>query len=468
MAIDRSRGTVAPRRDRAGSAGKGAPRGNQTTEAPVLQLQRWAGNRAVAGAIGRATTAPLPVQRRGPQDDKRAFVREVIDFFTGASRFYDTKAEVTQRRVQAGRPPPAADATLREIGRILPSWKTTYDGARQIVTTDLGNDATLTTELRTGYESALVSLRRLAADAPRVNVILVAAPGRDDDAFIANATAYARTYFARPPSGDTVVVVEGIASLDALFSAVESAQPERMVRRVDIFAHGTIQPSNQLKLAGRWHTADQIEVALDARRLTSEHIQSATRVDARTTIEFHGCRLGGGEGEAFLGAAGRAIGGRRGQAVTGYRERWFPRRYQVNWRGHAVTDTAADIYGPQALPISRGRGAARARVANRDRFVRDFEAHALRMYDQVVSGSLEAKAFLTPQEMAAGGLSRDRKIAVMRQMYDRNGAWLLGFLNPQHQVPDLDPTRALPRDDYTFTREHEAWERRTLTVRSGP
>jgi len=468
MTIERTRGSPAPRRGRAGSAGKVAPRGTPTTEAPALQLQQLAGNRAVAGAIGRVASAPLPVQRRGPQDDKRAFVREVIDFFTGASHFYATKAEVIQQRVQAGRPPPAAEATLREIARILPSWKTTYDGARQIVTTDLGNDATLTTELRTGYESALVSLHRLAADAPRVNVILVAAPGQDDDAFIANATAYARTYFTRPPPGDTVVVVEGVASLEALFSAVEAAEPERMVRRVDIFAHGTIQPSNQLKLAGRWHTADQIEAALDARRLTSEHIQSATRVDARTTIEFHGCRLGGGDGETFLGAAGRAIGGSRGQAVTGYRERWFPRRYQVNWRGHAVTDTAADIYGPQALPISRGGGAARVRTANRDRFIRDFEAHTLRMYDQVVSGSLEAKAFLTPQEIAGGGLSRDRKIAVMREMYDRNGAWLIGFLNPQHQVPDLDPTQALPRNDYTFTREHDAWDHRTLTVRSGP
>jgi hypothetical protein len=433
----------------------------------VLDLQRLAGNRAVTGWIGPEAVAPSQVQRNARQDTQAAFVNEVIEFLEGATRYYDTKAGVIRSRAGLGQPPPPADVTLREIARILPSWRTTYDNARQIVGSDLGNDAMLTAKLGSSYEAALGALRRMTADAPRVNVVLVAAPGRDDDMFIRNATAYARTYFTRPPSGDTVVVVEGVASLDQLFAGVESAQPERMVRRVDIFAHGTIQPSNQLKLAGRWHTADQIEVALDARRLTSEYLQSASRFDAHTTVEFHGCRLGGGEGERFLGAAGRAFGGVRGQAVVGYRERWFPRRYQVDWRGHPVTDTASEVYGPQALPISRGRGSTRQRIANRDRFVRDFEAHALRLFDQVISGSLEARSVLAPQELN-GAVSRDRKIEVMREMYDWNGAWLLGFLHPAHRVPDLDPAAALRRRDYTFTREHEAWENRTLTVRLSP
>jgi hypothetical protein len=291
------------------------------------------------------------VQRDPPPQDRRIIVDETVAFFEGAARFYTAKAETLAVNARLGRPPPTPEATLAEIARVLPGWKVAYDSARQTVTDHLGNDPALGSRLGSSYEAALAALRRPARDAPRVNVIIVAAPGRDDDEFLRNAADYARTYFATPPSGDTVTVVERVASLDELFAAVESAQPERMVRRIDIFAHGTINPSNQLKLAGRWHSAAQIETALDARRLTSNLLQSTSRVDDRSTIEFHGCRLGGGEGEQFLGAAGRALGGAHGQQVVGYRERWFPRRFRVNWRGHQVVDTARDVYGDQALPI---------------------------------------------------------------------------------------------------------------------
>jgi hypothetical protein len=154
--------------------------------------------------------------------------------------------------------------------------------------------------------------------------------------------------------------------------------------------------------------------------------------------------------------------------VVGYRERFFPRRYQLNWRGDPVKDTGQDIYGSDALPIRKGRGPERQRLANQRVFISQFEADAIRLFDNVVRGSLEVQSFLSPQEQSASDLSRDRKIEVMRLMYDPNGAWLLGFLNPAHNVPDMDPARALPRDDYTFTRERDAWNERILQVRVGP
>lgn len=434
-------------------------------EHPVEALQRLAGN--------RVTAALLSVQRDGPRTatdaDRRTFVELLVRFFDGAADFYHTRAMVQAAPALPRMPHPTPEANLAEIARVMAAWKPAYDNGRQIITDSLHGDAALTGQLRRSYERALEALHGLARNGPRVNVVLVAAPGRDDDQFIANAAAYARTYFGRPAvPGDTVVVVEGIGSLDALLAAVEGAQTERMVRRVDVFAHGTIEPSNQLKLAGRWHTAAQLEAALSARRLTSEHLQSATRFDAGSTLEFHGCRLGAGEGERFLRAAGQAVGGDRGQQAVGYRQRWFPRRFQLNWRGHPVTDTGRDVYGDNAVPMRFTRGGERQRVANRNRFVADFERHAVRLFDEVVAGSAELRSFATAAEVAAGTFSRARKIEIMRAMYDANGAWLLGFLHPAHQVPDLDPTQALPRDDYTFTREHAAWESQTLRIRVGP
>ncbi|WP_438853458.1 hypothetical protein [Agromyces sp. M3QZ16-3] len=454
-----------------------------------MALQRSAGNRAVAerlGAIAPAPVGAIPSLTRAvslhaalqrdtvtttpPTDPvRREFVEDLIRFFDAATRFYAAKGQAQEAAPALGLPAPPAEATLREIGNVLPRWKTAYDNGKQIIDSSLQGDAALGNRLRGSYEGALQALHRLGRNAPRVNVVLVAAPGRDDDQFIANAAAYARTYFGRPATaGDTVVVVEGIDTLERMLSTIESAQPERMVRRVDVFAHGTIEPSNQLKLAGRWHTAAQLEAALAARRLTSEYLQSATRFDSGSTLEFHGCRLGAGGGEEFLRAAGRAVGGDRGQQAVGYTQRWFPRRYQVNWRGTNVADTAADVYGDRALPIRAGRGSERQRTLNRDRFIADFERHAVHLFDEVVAGSAELRSFATPQEVAAGQFARARKVEIMRAMYDANGAWLLGFLHPAHRVPDLDPTQAVGRDDYTFTREQAAWNDRTLRLPIGP
>jgi hypothetical protein len=409
----------------------------------------------------------LSVQRLDGDAEKRQAVEALIRFFDSAGQHYDEVARV--RRVPSPPRTPVPGADLREVADVMVRWRRTYDEWQRTVA-GLANSQALGRRLADSYARALTGLRQLASRAPRVNVVIVAAPGRDDDQFIANAAAYARTYYGRPARPDDVVVVrEGVDSLEALLGAVEDAAPERFVGRVDIFAHGTIQPSNQLKLAGRWHTADQIEGVMNARALTSAAIQSATRFDAQSTIEFHGCRLGGGEGERFLGAAGRALGGERGQETAGYDQRWFPRRYQVDWRGHHVVTTDADIYGPSALPIRRGSGRQARREADQRVFVQQFERHAIRLFDTVVSGSRELESFLPPDQRLVGTrLPAARKVEVMRQMYDANGAWLLGFMHPASRVPDLDPAGAAARNDYTFTREREAWDSHVLRVRTGP
>ena len=140
----------------------------------------------------------------------------------------------------------------------------------------------------------------------------------------------------------------------------------------------------------------------------------------------------------------------------------------MDWRGHGVGNTGTDVYGPDALPMRFTRGGQRQRTANAERFVRDFERDAVRIFDGVVAGSAELRSFATAAEVSAGTFSRDRKVEIMRAMYDANGAWLLGFLHPAHQVPDVDPVAAVASPDYTFTREQEAWDHQTLRIRTGP
>jgi hypothetical protein len=437
--------------------------------AALVSLQRGPGNRAVAQLL---SIHRVPAIQRDPasEADYRSYIETLVSFFNGAASAYAAREHLMIVDRSVGLPTPPPEATLQQIAQILPRWTTAYDNGQQVIRTSLHNEAGLANRLRSSYESALSSLHKLARHAPRVNVVLIAAPGGDDDRFIAHAAAYARTYYGQPASpGDTVVVIEGVSTLDGLLGGIETANPERMIRRVDIFAHGTINPSNQLKLAGRWHTTGQLQDALGARQLTSQYLQSATRFDATSTVEFHGCRLGGGEGEEFLRAAGQAMGGGRAQEVVGYRQRLFPQRIQLEWRGNPVVSTTRDIYGSDALPISAGRGSSAQRQANRDRFIRDFEAHAIRVFDGAVAGSTELRTFATARELAAGVFSRERKIEIMRAMYDADGAWQLAFLHPAH-APDanVDPARAVQSSDYTYTRERDAWENQTLRIRVGP
>ena len=163
----------------------------------------------------------------------------------------------------------------------------------------------------------------------------------------------------------------------------------------------------------------------------------------------------------------QAVGGEHGQEVTGYEQRWFPRNYTITWRysgpgpdyNEPVTSAADDIYGPDALPDRNDH------PEDHDPFIRRFEKHAIKLFDTVVAGSLEVDKYLTAEERDGGEVTRERKIEIMKAMYDENQAWLLGFLHPKSNPPQTYPLRAVGEKKFTFTRETEAWENRVLRVR---
>jgi len=361
---------------------------------------------------------------------------------------------------------------LQEISRILQSWQRVYEGSQRIIAENLNRDSDLAEQLRNAYQQAIETLHHSARDqtmTTRVCINLIAAPpGAEADEFIDNATAYARSYYGHPlQAGDEVVTVEGVNGLDELFSAIERASPERMIRRIDIFAHGTIEPTNQIRLGASWYAADAIQAAAEARRFRSSYIQSISRFDENSTMELHACRLGAGVGgQPFLETAGRALGGEHEQNISGYEQRWAPRRYAISWTfprdpqsyDEPVLDTQEDIYGENALPDRNEQ------PRDHNPFIARFENHAIQLFDRVVASSREVQTFLTAAERGGQAVTRERKIEIMRAMYDQNQAWIISFQYEAAQPPGQAPTTLVGRPDVTFTRETGDWQSQTLTV----
>ena len=466
-------------------------------------LQRTLGSQAVWLLPDERIQRDPPEQATPTEDDYRDWVLAVIQLFTAAAQRYrispvsasritlaDLFREEWQERsgavgilaqlvrligsfIEAMQRAASPEGLLLEISRILTEWQRVYDGARGFITDHLAGDVTLAEQLRSSYQAAIEALHRSVRDlTPRVNINLIAEPPAPGDDFITNATAYANSYFARPQQGDDVVqTIEGIASPAALLDNVERIRPERLIRRVDIFAHGTIDPSNQIRFGPTWHTIADIEAAANNRQYESRYIQSAARFDDRSIMEIHACRLGGGTGQRFLEGMGRALGGEHGQSVTGYTDRWYPYRFEIFWTYNAggvqvhnerVVNTQNDIYGPNALPDRFGQ------PGDHNGFINRFENYAVQTFDDVVAGSIEAQSFLNAAEQAGGPVTRARKIEIMRAMYDQNEAWLLGFLHPAAGVAPGDARAAEASADYTFTSENADWQARVLTVNVNP
>ncbi|MDY6855081.1 MAG: DUF4157 domain-containing protein [Thermodesulfobacteriota bacterium] len=444
-----------------------------------------------------------PEQATPTEDDYRDWVLAVIRLFTAAAQRYSTSPvsashitladlfrEEWQERsgalgifaqfvrfleslLEAMQRAASPEGLLLEISRILTEWQRVYDGARGFITDHLAGDATLSDQLRSSYQTAIEAIHRSVRDlTPRVNINLIAEPPAPGDDFITNATAYANSYFSRPQQeGDVVQTIERIASPTALFDTVERVRPERLIRRVDIFAHGTIDPSNQIRFGPTWHTVANIETAADNRQYESRYIQSTARFDDRSIIEIHACRLGGGTGQRFLEGTGRALGGEHGQSVIGYTERWYPYRFEIFWTHNAggvqihnekVVNTQNDIYGPNALPDRFGQ------PGDHNGFINRFENYAVQAFDDVVVGSVEVHSFLNDAERAGDPVTRARKIEIMRAMYDQNEAWLLGFLHPAAGVAPGEARAGEASADYTFTSENADWQARVLTVNVNP
>jgi hypothetical protein len=227
-----------------------------------------------------------------------------------------------------------------------------------------------------------------------------------------------------------------------------------MIRRIDIFCHGTIEPTHQIRFGATWFRIDQIEATAAARAARGRTLQNQTRFDGSTTIELHACRLGAPEGdpaqsgmavtrgEDFLRGFGGALGGQRGQETVGYVQRWVPRRVVID----GISSTSD--------------------VGTTGRRARAFDQLAVQTFDSVMVGSMELDSQLTDAERQGAPITRARKVEIMRRLFDdAGGAWMIGY-----QYSTADPTpgdpvarRATAQD--TFTNEAN-WGHLVLRVRT--
>jgi hypothetical protein len=414
-----------------------ASRDNYRTVAQVAQAQ------AAAGAAQQPQQPPPAAgQQTAPQQ--------------GAAAQQAPAQGAPVQRVPAAAPPAAPGLSPDRLHRVLEGLLQTYEGARGIIDQQLAGDQTRAARLRTAYLDAASAARAAATSTGRVNIVIVAAPKEANDHFITNATTYARLYFSRVAPGDTNVQAQQIDSPDALFDLIETTQPDRMIRRIDIFCHGTIEPTHQIKFGATWFRIDQIEAVAAARAARGRTLQNQTRFDGSTTIELHACRLGAPSGdpgqtgmavthgEDFLRGFGGAVGGQRGQETVGYVQRWVPRRFEIPGV-HSTSDVGTT--GPRA---------------------REFDRIAVQTFDSVMVGSVELDSQLTDAERQGAAISRERKVEIMRNLFDAaGGAWLIGHQYSTATPQSADPVRDRPGARDTFTNE-ENWGHLVLRVRTPP
>jgi hypothetical protein len=435
--------------------------------------------------VHREPRGGAPAIAQPTDADRRQFVDEAIAFLQGSAARWEavtaaadvpsrpeapapagdgqaTTPAAAEARAPAGpaparRPEPPARLDPERLRTVLRGLLDTYEGSRRIVEQHLAGDTARQERLRAAYVSAVEAARRAAVATSRVDLVLIAAPHAGDDVFIDNATTYARLYFGRSASGEAVQQVTAIASPAALLDAIEAAAPERMMGRIDIFAHGTIEPTHQIRFGPAWYSIAQIEAVMAARARSGATLQNQTRFDGSTVIELHACRLGAAtseprrdpaaptSGEDLLGTVGRAAGGERGQSVIGYEQRWVPRGFRL------------------------GELRSTAEVGTRGRRAAAFDRAAVRIWDAVMAGSVEGRSQLTEAERRPGAtISRDRKIAIMRRLFDAaGGAWLIGHQYTGAVPQSVDPVRDVRGARDTFSNEAD-WERRVLRVTVPP
>lgn len=434
------------------------------------------------GREGRSTGA-APVHRQprsgttsttATTEDRQSFVDAAIRYLQASTDHWRAVARIADAPRPGGAPrtgrqddsapaatPAQAPSCPSGLGRLDPErlrtvlqvLLDTYDNSRRVIDGYLGGDPDRQARLQVAYVAATEAARSAAASSGRVNLVLVAAPKGVGDAFIVNATRYAELYFSRAQIGDTVQQVTDVDSPAALFDAIETAAPDRMMRRIDIFAHGTIEPTHQIKFGTSWFTIAELEAAAATRSRTGVTLRSQTRFDGSTTIELHACRLGAAtsqpgqhadtptSGTDFLSSFGMAAGGARGHQVVGYEQRWAPRRFSI-----PGIDSSADV----------GTTGRRAQA---------FDDMAVRIWDTAMAGGIEAQSQLTDAERQPNAvLARDRKVEIMRRLYDEGGgAWLIGHQYSGASPQSSNPVRDVRRGRDTFSNEAD-WGHRVLRI----
>ena len=410
-----------------------AARDNYRTVAQIAQVQ------AAAGA-GGAQQPPAAGQQAAPQQE--------------APSPQAPAQQAPAQQAPAAAPPAAPGLSPDRLHRVLEGLLQTYEGAKGLIDQHLAGDQTRAARLRMAYLDAASAARAAATNTGRVNIVIVAAPKEANDHFITNATTYARLYFSRVAPGDTNVQATQIDTPDALFDLIETTEPDRMIRRIDIFCHGTIEPTHQIKFGATWFRIEQIETVAAARATRGRTLQNQTRFDGSTTIELHACRLGAPEGDPgqtgmavthgqdFLRGFGGAVGGQRGQETVGYVQRWVPRRFEIP----GVNSTSD--------------------VGTTGRRAREFDRIAVETFDSVMVGSVELDSQLTDAERQGAAISRERKVEIMRNLFDAaGGAWLIGHQYSTATPQTADPVRDRPGARDTFTNEQN-WSHLVLRVQT--
>lgn len=397
------------------------------------------------------------IQKNGAPELAQPVLSPYEIFVQEAVRSID-RAAVLQSLRQPGS---SDEQTFEQIRSVLEVIRSTYDNAQEIISLHLSDRRELIEQLQSSYQQAVEIIYQAAGERPRVNIVLIAAMEEDtsseDDSivdFLENAQGYANTYLSEPASeGDNAVIVENISTLSSMLDAIESTQSERMVRRIDIFAHGRNVPENGIKFGSQWYSIDRIESEIQSRASQSGFIQNTARFDSNSIIEIHSCNLGEGlgshggiaHGEQFLTTIGRAIGGIRDQQVIGYQEFFNPQRFLFNLPGGGTLSNTGELEGSVE---------------------EEFNHYALNLFNSIEQ-SIEIRRYLTDEDEIElyednqlSTLSTGRKIDIMRQMYNPNEfdsepGWRFAYMYPARS--DAPSTR-------TFTGT-SGWEDRLTTVR---
>jgi len=416
----------------------------------------------------------VPITAQEPpaptSEEHRASLDAIIDYFKCVSDMYGASSEGASGAQGCV---PREQLTLEIAHGLLAGIEWFYDMGIHKINAYLNSDENEIRRLSEAFLSSITSLRMALHGAPRVNYVLVGEPHDANDTFTQNSVRYADTYYSDLPEGGVVVKDYSIAGVADLFNAVESECPERMIGRIDIFAHGIIntyesengiveKEENALRFGQDEVTLAEMEAEAQGRQFTGKYLSNMTRFDRDTVIELHACRTASGEGPSFLEGMGRALGGNRGQTVIGYEQRWAPRPFVMSWQytesngtfhSRAVRNTATDVYGPNALPDRNGC------EEDHGPFIERWEENAVQLFDVAVQGGFEVQKYLTVEELGGFEPSRERKISIINAMYDENQALVLGFMYSTPTTPpeNIDPLQMVERPSETLTSEPD-WE----------
>lgn len=408
-------------------------------------------------------------EKKGLEKERRALrklryhrtVENAVNAFKRTARQLPRTWPTTRPRSQRAR-------VARKL-RMLQVALRSYSMALQIIRSKLQNNEQLRNRLRASYRNLVRTIYRTIRLKKRVNIVLVATGFTNNDPLVRQTTAYARAYY-----GHNSVIHTDVYSLKNLLDLIETTHPEQMISRIDIFCHGL---GGLIWFGNEMYHLGHVTMEIQNRAYHGKAIQREERFDRRSVIELHACYTGstpiptqqGRNRNDFLTAVGEAIGGRQGQTIVGYKHWYKILEYVRSWsyrgRKHPYQNLARDLYGPNALPF-RVMSDRKKALRMRGFLIERFRKYAIRLFDSVVKHSFEVQRFLTANERRTGKVTPQRKVAIMRTMYDasRGLGWLLALqYSGDRRIRKKNPIEAIKQRRIIFTGERKQW--RTSTVR---